>query len=111
MSRDHQYDRNPSYRRPDPSRRSIILLFTIGSFLLIIPLSVVLIETPMCRASSAACNTSETYKLAVSAFPYVMIGGGMLIGYNMKRISDSMRYDERDGDASDEDGGDTALSL
>ena len=98
MNSGRKYDDSPNFRRPEPSRRSIFILFAVGSCLLVIPLAVVLSANYFCRIEGV-CHPTEDYRIEVSAFPYVMIGGGIIIGYNMKRISDAARYDEeRDGD-------------
>ncbi|MFI5421882.1 MAG: hypothetical protein ACHQ1H_13015 [Nitrososphaerales archaeon] len=88
-------------KRPEITRRGVILLFVIGSLMLVIPLGTVLAENSACRGNSAECIHSEAYRYLVSSFPYVMIGGGLLIGYNMKRISDSINAEEED-EESDE---------
>ena len=64
--------------------------------MLVAPVGTVLSESSMCRADSASCIHSEVYRYLVSAFPYIMLGGGLLIGYNMKRISDSLNASARD---------------
>ena len=56
--------------------------------MLVVPLGTVLMENSACRASVLDCNHSDYYRYLVSAFPYVMLVGGALIAYNMKRISD-----------------------
>ena len=102
-------DDGAGYRRPDPTRRSIVLLFTVGSCLLIVPLAIVLIGSPLCRADSI-CSSNQDYRVEISTFPYVMIGGGILIGYNMKRIADSMKFDNSEnGESEDGDPGDATL--
>jgi hypothetical protein len=83
-------------KRPEITRRGVILLFVIGSLMLAIPLGTVLAENSACRANSAECIHSDAYRYLVSSFPYVMIGGGLLVGYNMKRISDSINAEEED---------------
>jgi hypothetical protein len=86
-------------KRPEVTRRDVILLFAIGSLMLVIPLGTILTENSMCRANASSCINSESYRYLVSSFPYVMIAGGLLIGYNMKRISDSINYDDQDEEA------------
>jgi len=86
------------------TRRSIVMLFSVGALMLVIPVVVVISENSACRANASACIHSDAYRYLVSAFPYIMIGGGLLIGYNMKRISDAIdsenRGDETEGDGS-----------
>jgi hypothetical protein len=83
-------------KRPEMTRKSIFVLFAIGSLMLVIPLGTVLTENSICRSSASACIHSDGYRYLISSFPYVMIGGGLLIGYNMKRISDSINFEESD---------------
>jgi hypothetical protein len=56
--------------------------------MLVVPLSTVVSENSACRADASSCNHTAEYRYLVSAFPYVMLGGGVVIAYNMKRISD-----------------------
>ena len=80
--------------------------------MLIIPLGIVLIETPLCRAAPSSCDGMGIYRLSFPALPYIMIGGGVLIGYNMKRASDVASYDGQSGDAEDDsDDGSVSLSV
>ncbi|MFI5420420.1 MAG: hypothetical protein ACHQ1H_05590 [Nitrososphaerales archaeon] len=95
-------------KRPENTRRGVILLFAIGSLMLVIPLGTVLAENSVCRANSLECIHSEAYRYLVSSFPYLMIGGGLLIGYNMKRISDSINAEEED-EESDESRSDSLV--
>lgn len=88
-------------RRPELGRRGVLFLFAIGALMLVIPLGTVLAENSACRANSAECIHSEAYRYLVSSFPYIMIGGGLLIGYNMKRISDSINAEEVDEESDD----------
>jgi len=67
--------------------------------MLVVPLGTVLAENSICRSNAAACIHSDEYRYLVSLFPYIMIGGGLLIGYNMKRISDSINKEESDGES------------
>jgi hypothetical protein len=90
-----------STKRPEITRRGVILLFAIGSLMLVIPLGIVLAENSTCGANPTECIHSEAYRYLVSSFPYIMIGGGLLIAYNMKKISDSINAEEAD-EESDE---------
>jgi hypothetical protein len=85
------------------SRKSVIILFTVGAILLVAPVGTVLSENSICRADAASCIHSEAYGYLVSAFPYVMLGGGILIGYNMKRISDAANIPQIDEESEDDD--------
>ena len=83
-------------KRPEVTRRGVIVLFALGSLMLVIPFGTIVTENSMCRANAASCIHSDSYRYLVSSFPYVMIAGGLLIGYNMKRISDTINYEEHD---------------
>jgi hypothetical protein len=98
----------PVFRRQGPSRKSIIALFAVGSLMLVIPLAVVLGSVQLCRSDTTTCFRSEPVRVIFTAFPYVMIGGGVLVGYNMKRVSDSITYDPK-RDAADEEDGDNTV--
>jgi hypothetical protein len=86
------------------NKKSVVVLFTVGAIMLVAPLSTVLFENSNCKADSYSCVHSEDYRYLVSAFPYVMLGGGVLIAFNMKRVSDYLNppEDEREeGDLDD----------
>jgi hypothetical protein len=74
----------------------MITVFVLGAVLLFVPLILVV------GFSSIACNVGTSscipflYKMLFPALPYVMIVGGVLIGYNMKRISDSLLPEDED---------------
>lgn len=73
---------NPlGHNREIVSKRSMFLFFLIGAIMLVSPLVLVIMKV---------------YAYGMGFFPYVMIAGGLIIGYNMKRISDSLRYDDDD---------------
>ena len=60
--------------------------------MLVLPLALVLATNPVCPPSTETiCSTSSAYKFVLTFFPYVMLAGGLIIGYNMKRIADSMK--------------------
>ncbi len=65
--------------------------------MLVAPLGVVLSAANVCKSNPAPCVNSIAYKDSVTFLPYVMIGGGVMIAYNMKRISDSLGGSESDG--------------
>ncbi len=85
------------------TRKSIVVLFSVGALMLVIPVGVVLSESSICRANASACIHSDAYRYLVSAFPYIMITGGLLIGYNMKRVSDSINSENLDDEAEDDE--------
>ncbi len=55
------------------------------------------------------CRGSQLYKTSVVILPYVMLAGGAIVGYNMKRVYE-MTNPNRDGDDDEienEDEGDS----
>jgi len=89
--------------RTELTRKSVVIFFAVGAILLAAPLGTVLSENAVCRSNASTCIHSEDYRYLVSAFPYIMLAGGILIAYNMKRISDSIN---RPIDNEDEEGTD-----
>jgi len=77
-------------KRGNPSKGSIFVFFIIGGLLVGLPLILVLTwsSTPCRGAVQVFCLGSHLYRMSVLIFPYVMLSGGAIIGYNMKRISD-----------------------
>jgi hypothetical protein len=72
--------------------------------MLVAPLSTVLSENSICKADTASCIHSVDYRYLVSAFPYVMLGGGIVIAYNMKRISDAINSSSLDDEGEEDEG-------
>jgi hypothetical protein len=48
------------------------------------------------------CGSSQFYKTSVNILPYMMLAGGAIIGYNMKRVYD-LANPGSDGDEENED--------
>jgi len=92
-----------SPRNAELNKKSLVILFTIGAIMLVVPVGTVLSENSICRSDAAACNHSAEYRYLVSAFPYIMLGGGILIGYNMKKISDHINAEDFDDKGDEED--------
>lgn len=67
--------------------------------MLVLPLALVVATTPACTSESGSLCSTSSYKFGLSFFPYVMLAGGLIIGYNMKRVSDSLRPPEGTRDA------------
>jgi hypothetical protein len=65
--------------------------------MLVLPLALVVSSNPSCNPGSA-CSKSTLEKFGISLIPYVMIAGGIIIAYNMKKLSDSLRPPEPVGD-------------
>jgi hypothetical protein len=80
-----------------PSRRSLTIFFVVGAVLLVSPLLTVMLwnPDPACQASPARGNfctaSNELYNRTISFLPFVMLIGGVIIAFNMKRIADSSR--------------------
>ena len=53
------------------------------------------------------CIGSQLYKTSTMILPYVMLAGGALVGYNMKRVYDSLVRSE--GEIEDDDGKNAGL--
>jgi hypothetical protein len=79
--------------RKTPSSRSLKIAFSVGAIMLVLPLALVVSSSPSCTPGSV-CSKSNVYRFGYTLFPYIMIAGGVIIGYNMKRLSDSLRPSE-----------------
>lgn len=62
--------------------------------MLVLPVVLVFATNAPCTSESGSVCSTAAYKFGVSFFPYVMVAGGLIIGYNMKRVSDSLRLPE-----------------
>ncbi len=79
-------------RGKQPTKKSFALVFAMGAMMLVLPLAFVLSSSPQCAPiSGPMCSETSAYKFGISLFPYVMLAGGLIIGYNMKRIADSLK--------------------
>ncbi len=82
-----------------PPRNSLVALFVMGAILLLIPLIfILLVGGHACNVGVLvnSCTLPSNYRIMVPALPYLMVVGGVLIGYNMKRISDSLLPQDMD---------------
>ncbi len=90
-------------------RNSVIIFFAVGFLLLLVPLALVVVWNQFgCTTGSLSHSVMTTYcpsvgvfKSAYSLFPFLMLIGGVLVGYNLKRISDSL-LPPRDDDEESE---------
>ncbi|MGI0078786.1 MAG: hypothetical protein ACRECH_04110 [Nitrososphaerales archaeon] len=86
--------------RRAPSKDSIVAFFIMGTLLLLVPLFLALsfVAQPCAipRTIGSSCTIPPLFKEVLSALPFVMIIGGVMIGYNLKRISDSLLPREED---------------
>jgi hypothetical protein len=80
-------------KRKQPSRGSIVTFFVVGSLMIAGPLALML-NWPSVGCSSqltqGACRGPQLYKTSITILPYVMLAGGAIVVYNMKRVSDSI---------------------
>jgi hypothetical protein len=79
-------------------RNSVIGFFVVGGMLLVIPFTLVMVwGSSICSPAQTLsagpplyCPSPVVFKSFISFFPFLMVIGGVLIGYNLKRISDSL---------------------
>ena len=95
-----KYERGSQWNkeRTGPSRRSIVTLFVVGAILISGPV-VLVINWPSGSSCSspfmkAVCQGSRLYRASADFFPYLMLIGGVIAAYNMKRIADSESCEE-----------------
>ncbi|SRR5487761_409428 len=92
-----------------PARNSTFLFFLLGGILLVVPLIFVLVwNSSICSLSQTAstgatgyCPSTHLFKSLISFFPFLMVIGTVLIGYNLKRISDSLLPPKEETDEDD----------
>jgi hypothetical protein len=80
-----------------PKRNSLLIFFVAGAILLVIPLILVLFWNGaacgfgdrLSVLSNNYCLSPRLLKSFTSLFPFLMVIGAVLIGFNLKRISDS----------------------
>ncbi|MDH2900950.1 MAG: hypothetical protein PXY39_08245 [archaeon] len=92
-----------------PARNSTFLFFFLGAILLVVPLIFVIVwDSPICSLSQTAstgasgyCPSTHLFKSLISFFPFLMVIGTVLIGYNLKRISDSLLPPKEETDEDD----------
>ena len=90
-------------------RKSSVLLFVAGAILLVVPLILVVIwDGPACSlaqtitvGNAGYCPSLRLFKGLTSLFPFLMVIGTVLIGYNLKRISDSLLPPKEESDEDD----------
>jgi hypothetical protein len=90
------------------NKNSMLVFFVAGAILLILPLILIIIwDSPNCAftqsnlAANSFCLSPHLLKGFASFSPFVMVVGAILIGYNLKRISDSFLPPVEDSDESD----------
>jgi len=96
-------------KRGELTRRSILLFFLIGGVLLVVPLVIVFSWDPRTCTSTPvglSCKVPSVYAATVRFLPFVMILGGVIVAFNLKRISDSMRLheEEEESESGEEEG-------
>lgn len=84
-----------------------IRYFTVGAALLVVPLIVIItLGSPACTQGPSVpsyCVSSSTFKFLSSFLPFVMVVGGVLIGYRMKKISDSLKPEDDEDEEREDD--------
>ena len=95
-----KYERDSQWNegRTKLSRRSVVTFFVIGAIFISAPV-VLVISSPSGSSCASAfmreiCQGSRFYWASVNFFPYLMLIGGLIAGYNMKRVADSESYEE-----------------
>ena len=87
-------EESPHWRRKGerPKRRYVVVLFVFGFLLMGLPVIFVMYwpsgSECVSGLSRAICAGTEFYRASVGFLPYVMVIGGILVGYVMKRIAD-----------------------
>jgi len=84
-------------------KRSVLAVFLIGGLMVVVPFLLVLNwSSNTCSADLLNfCRGSQFYKTARTIFPYLMLAGGAIVGYNMKRVYDSLVREERKMDETE----------
>ena len=82
-------------------------LFVIGGILLLVPIIVILFSDSTCVDGASTCLGSTTIRIIDTIFPYPMLGGGLLIGYGMKKLADSKEESEDEEDVPPEQADET----
>jgi low affinity Fe/Cu permease len=76
-----------------PQKNNTLASFAIGAALLVVPLILILVwGSSACMQTFAPsyCISTKTFMTVSSFLPFVMLVGGVLIGYRMKKIADSL---------------------
>jgi hypothetical protein len=74
----------------------------LGAILLVSPLAVVVFQESACAGSQTHCFGDSVNKYVDTFLPYVMLSGGLFVGYSMKRIADSHIVETEDESEPDE---------
>lgn len=61
----------------------------MGTILLLSPIMVVVFQGSACSSFLTYCLGDNINKYVDAFLPYVMLAGGLFIGYSMKKIADS----------------------
>ena len=84
---------------------SVLPLFIVGGLLIAVPLVLVIDWSSNACSFTVKyfCRSSQLYRTGSEILPYVMLAGGAIVGYNMKRTYDlanpaSDDEGEKDGD-------------
>jgi len=77
-------------------RKFFVRLFAIGGILLVVPLILIISADTVCTGGAVGCPNSSTIRIIDTIFPYPMLLGGLLIGYGMKKVTDSKQEESED---------------
>jgi hypothetical protein len=91
--------------RKEPSRASLVALFIVGALLLAGPLLLVVGWAPSSTSPrycsslfSSFCKNKELYQTSAEVLPYVMLVGGAVIAYGIRRVANSVSLDSKQPD-------------
>jgi hypothetical protein len=70
---------------------SLLRLFSVGVTLLLAPVLIAIWQADVCAVRSVYCFVPIYGKMIDSILPYVMLGGGLFVGYGMKKLADTQR--------------------
>lgn len=65
--------------------------FVLGGILLVGPLLIIAWQGDVCATRTVTCLGIADNKIFDTIFPYLMVAGGLFIGFGMKRFADAQR--------------------
>lgn len=86
----------------------MISFFVIGGILLVLPLALILFwNSSGCYAIGSRvegyCPSSYEFRILLSFLPFLMLVGGVLIGYNLKKVSDRFSPPEEEEEEGEQE--------
>ena len=109
MNKNHDAASDDGKGKQTTGKRSVFLLFILGGLMVTLPLILMLNwSSSTCSVTvHNFCRGSQLYRTSASVLPYVMLAGGAVVGYNMKRVYDLANpRGEGDGDQIEDKDGD-----